>query len=49
MQSPLELLGFFDHNGCVDAPGECRLVHELNVYKEDAFLEFVFHPTTTLS
>src|SRR5580692_520220 len=27
-----------------DAPGECRLVNELNVYKEDALLEFVFHP-----
>ena len=41
---PVGQTGFLDHDGRVDAPGECRLVHELNVYKEDAFLEFVFHP-----
>ena len=45
---PICQVGFLDHYRRADAPGECRLVNELNVYKEDAFLEFVFHPINDL-
>src|SRR5277367_4108940 len=41
---PIGQTGFLDHDRRADAPGECGLVNELNVYKENALLEFVFHP-----
>jgi hypothetical protein len=30
---PIAQVGFFDHDRCADAPTECRLVIESNVYE----------------
>src|SRR5579863_4781465 len=40
--SPIGQTGFLDHDRRGNTPGESRLVNELNVYKEEALLEFVF-------